>query len=337
VKKSTKSNPVFAIVNRFVPSRELTARIALLTLAFNLAIILGGALVRATGSGAGCGAHWPLCDGTVVPEWTSAHRVIEFSHRASVGVGLALVCILWYGVKKAFRPGHPARFAAHWSLLFTVSESLIGAGLVLFRLVAKDASVYRAVAVSAHLVNTFLLVASLTLTAWWASESKSRARWRGQGHVGWLLGLSLAGLIFVGMTGAVTALGDTLFPASGVGDIGRAVSANAHFLRQLRVYHPVAAVSVGLFCLTVGWLAAAARPSSLTRGMAYWVSLLVSAQIGLGFANLLLLAPLAMQLSHLLLADALWIAMVLLAASALAEDAPRAIPAGSRMTVEGTQ
>ena len=145
------------------------------------------------------------------------------------------------------------------------------------------------------------------------------------------------GAILVGVSGAITALGETLFPAASRDEIGRQVSANAHFLKQLRVYHPMAAVAVGMLSLAVSWLAAVLRPSAQTRGAAYWVTILVVAQIGAGFVNLLLLAPLAMQLLHLLLADALWIGLVLLAASALSEGAPRALRVGSdRLSVGST-
>jgi cytochrome c oxidase assembly protein subunit 15 len=299
-------------------------RLAVWALLFNLGIILWGALVRATGSGAGCGAHWPACNGEILPSFDSIHRLIEFTHRLSVAIGIVVVGWLWVRVRRGFPSGHPARSAASFTLIFTVSESLIGAGLVLFKLVAQDASVYRAVAVSAHLVNTFLLLASLTLTVWWVGN-RPRIRISGQGLVAWLVGAALVGAVIVGVTGAVNALGETLFPALSRDEIGRQVSANAHFLKQLRVYHPMAAIAVGMLSLAASWLAAALRPSAQTRGAAYWVTILVVAQIGAGFVNLLLLAPLAMQLTHLLLADALWIGLVLLAASALSEGAPRAM------------
>ena len=50
-------------------------------LAYNILVILWGALVRATGSGAGCGGHWPLCNGDVMPEVSQVATAIEFTHR----------------------------------------------------------------------------------------------------------------------------------------------------------------------------------------------------------------------------------------------------------------
>ena len=43
------------------------ARFAGAVLGYNLLVIVWGAYVRASGSGAGCGNHWPLCNGVVVP------------------------------------------------------------------------------------------------------------------------------------------------------------------------------------------------------------------------------------------------------------------------------
>lgn len=320
----------------FAPDRRSVARLAWSTLLFNLLIILWGALVRATGSGAGCGAHWPLCDGQIVPTVQTAHRAIEFTHRLSVGVGLVLVVWLFVRVRRAFTIGHPARTQAVYALVFTLSESLIGAALVLFKWVAHNDTAYRAVAVSAHLINTFLLVAALTLTAWYA-EDRPRLRIRHQGTVGWMLGAALAGALIVAVMGAVTALGDTLFPPASRQEIGRQVATNAHFLVQLRVYHPMAAVLLGIFAASIAWIVARLRPGAQVRAIAYWVPLIVALQVGAGFLNLMLLAPLALQLLHLLLADALWIALVLLAASALAEGAPRAMRIGAeQLTAEPT-
>src|SRR5665213_3823423 len=57
------------------------ARFAWFAVFYNVAVILWGALVRATGSGAGCGNHWPLCNGQVIPVSPGLHTVIEFTHR----------------------------------------------------------------------------------------------------------------------------------------------------------------------------------------------------------------------------------------------------------------
>jgi len=140
-------------------------------LIYNLAVILWGALVRATGSGAGCGGHWPLCNGDVLPASPQVATIIEFTHRAMSGVALVTAAILAAWGWKAFPPRHPARRWAAWSLVFMLTEALIGAALVLLGHVAKDESVGRVYSLSLHLINTFLLLASLALTAWWSTRA----------------------------------------------------------------------------------------------------------------------------------------------------------------------
>jgi heme A synthase len=316
------------------------ARFAWAVLAYNLVVILWGALVRATGSGAGCGSNWPLCDGKAIPGLQSVHQVIEFTHRASVGVGIVLVVWLVVAARRLYPQGHAVRLGALLSLLFTLSEALVGAGLVLFKLVADNESVYRAVAGAVHLMNTFILVAALTLTGWW-STGRPALRLKGQGAVGFLVGAALILTLFVGASGAVTALGDTLYPARHAGEIGASVSATAHFLIRLRVIHPFLAIVVGLFCAIAAAAVAARRPSVEAKSWAFWVGVLFIAQIGMGFLNLYLLAPIASQLAHLLMADAVWMCLVLLGASALADGAPvaaRLLPrSAAAATVETMQ
>ena len=189
------------------------ARFAWVTLGLTLFVILWGAFVRASGSGAGCGSHWPLCNGEMVPHSPAWATVVEFGHRVSSGVSLLLVIGLWWGARRRFAAGNPVRRAAGWSLFFMVTEALIGAGLVLFEYVADDARVARGFWVSGHLVNTFLLVGSMAACAAWASGWKPGGL-RGQGGVAGLLLTALAGVLLLAMGGAVTALGDTLFPAA---------------------------------------------------------------------------------------------------------------------------
>src|SRR5690606_35054615 len=194
--------------------RGLT-RFAWATLAFNVVVILMGAVVRATGSGAGCGRSWPTCHGTVLPV-LEGDTAIEFAHRAVSGVALVLVAVLAFLVLRRVPRPHQARMAAGLSLVAIIGEALIGAGIVLFEWVAEDTSVARAVSVPLHLVNTFFLLAVLTLTAHllgggvplrWSQHPRAR-RWLIVGAVAFV---TIAG------PGAVTALADTLFPAFGGG------------------------------------------------------------------------------------------------------------------------
>lgn len=98
---------------------------------FNLfyigAVILWGAFVRATGSGAGCGDHWPLCNGVVVPRAPQMETLIELAHRVTSGISLIFIVALFFMARKAAGAGHPLRRAAAWSLGFIIVEALIGA------------------------------------------------------------------------------------------------------------------------------------------------------------------------------------------------------------------
>ena len=308
-----------------IPLMDRFARYSWLTLAYNVAVVLWGAIVRATGSGAGCGSHWPLCNGVVVPQSPRIETIIEFSHRLTSGVALLLVVGLLIGAFR-FRPkGHSSRKAAGWSMFFMVGEAAVGAALVLFRLVADNPSMARAMFMATHLVNTFLLLGALTLTAHFASGG-SRFRWRRQGWAGVSLMLGLLGLLLAGVSGATAALGDTLFPSRTLAQALRQdLSPTAHLLIRLRVFHPVIAVAAGMFAayLAIQWLS-----RSETRRFANRTLALVCLQITAGLVNVLLLAPVWLQVVHLLLADLLWIAFVRLGASALAELGGEA-PAGA--------
>jgi len=213
-------------------------------------------------------------------------------------------------------------------MILTGTEALLGAGLVLFGLVARDQSVARAASVGLHLVNTFLLLAALALTAWWASGGRP-IRLRGQGMTAWVLGLGLLGALALGMSGAITALGDTLFPASSLAQGLQAdFSSTAHFLIRLRVYHPILAVSIAVYLLVAGNLIQAARPDPTSRRLLRALTAAIVLQLLAGAFNVVLLAPVWMQLLHLLLADMVWILLVLLSVSFLAE------PVGSPVQVD---
>jgi heme A synthase len=297
------------------------ARFAWFALFYNVVVILWGAYVRATGSGAGCGAHWPLCDGTIIPRDPSAAMMIEFSHRVSSGLALVVVVILFAWVRRAVAPGTPARRAAAASLAFIIAEALLGAALVLFRLVAQDESLARAMVMPLHLANTLVLLLCLTLTAHWLSGG-APVRISGRTRV---FGLAIAMLVLVigvGKTGAVAALGDTLYPAAALsGELRADITPVGSLLLRLRILHPALAL-VTAVVLLFGLTALRVRPADgrgqLAKRSVYTLTVV---QVLFGFLNIWLLAPVWAQLVHLLLADLLWIALVLTVASALADPA----------------
>jgi heme A synthase len=301
-------------------------RFAWWVLGYNIAVVLWGAYVRATGSGAGCGSHWPLCNGVVVPRGAGTATLIEFSHRLTSGLALLGVLALLIWVWRAFGRGHPARRGALWSLLLILVEAGIGAGLVLFELVADNASMARALFMAAHLVNTFFLLAALTLTAVWIADP-SPMRFRQRRRVTLAVVACVLWLIAAGMSGAVAALGDTLYPSETLADALRAdLSPTSHFLLRLRVLHPALAIGAGLLVMLFALRFAG---SDEERRLRRTVMVLVPMQLVAGFVNVLLLAPVWLQLVHLLLADAIWIGFVMLGVEVMRQPLTRRVAAGS--------
>ncbi|HEX9617858.1 MAG TPA: COX15/CtaA family protein [Anaerolineales bacterium] len=292
------------------------AKFAWGVLVYNLAVIAWGAFVRASGSGAGCGSHWPSCGGEIIPRAAPVETLIEFTHRMMSGTAFLLVAGLLVWAWRAYPKEHSVRLGAVLSMVFMVTEALVGAGLVLFELVAENDSIARALAISVHLVNTFLLLAALSMTAWWASGA-GPVRLRGDISA-WLFAVALLGMLVLGTSGAVTALGDTLFPS---GSLAQALqedfSATAHILIRLRVLHPTIAVIVSVYLIVITNWISRIRQTQVVRDLGKALILLVILQLTAGVINVFLLAPIWMQLVHLLLSDAIWITLVLLAAGAL--------------------
>ena len=284
-------------------------------LAYNIVVILWGAFVRATGSGAGCGSHWPLCNGEILPRATEVETLIEFSHRITSGIALIAVVVLLIWALRSYPRGHRVRRAAQASMFFMVTEALVGAGLVLFEYVAHNVSIARAYWMAGHLMNTFLLLAALTVTAWWANGG-APVRLRRQGLVGWTLLAAIIGMFILGASGGITALGDTLVLTSGITPSESPIVAQ---LVSLRIYHPLLAFAVGGLVLLAAWTVYSRRTDSASRLLAKSISLLYLLQLLVGALNVSLKAPVWLQLIHLLVTSVLWILLVLMSAAALSD------------------
>lgn len=282
------------------------SRYAWAVVIWNLFVIIWGAAVRATGSGAGCGSHWPLCNGEVVPRTPEIATMIEFTHRITSGLALLSVAALVYFAWRAFPKGHLARKASVWALVLILIEALLGAGLVLLEYVEQNKSFGRAIYLAAHLTNTLLLVGALVSTAWfgrrrspqWAGLS---GRWK----------VALLAALAAGATGAVAALGDTVFPSTSMAaGLSAEFASDAPALLRLRLVHPLVAVAAGIFLAWIGFglLRATGSPSSRRAGAG--LATLVTVQFVAGVTDVFLLAPIWLQLVHLLLANALWIVLV---------------------------
>lgn len=283
-----------------------------IVLFYNVAVILWGAFVRATGSGAGCGAHWPMCNGQIIPRAPQLETIIEFIHRVSSGLTLLLVVLLVVWAWRIYRRGSFVRKSAGAALFFVLVEAGLGAGLVLFGWTADDDSIGRAIMMMIHLTNTFLLLGNLTLTALWASgEVPTRFAFRSKRD--WLLPASLLGILILGASGGITALGDTLFPATSFAEgVQAEFSGTAHFLLRLRVFHPLIAVLAGflVFLAAQPHTGGESKPAAQkAAGLAIGLFVL---QLLLGGINVILLAPVWLQLVHLLVSNLIWIVQVAL-------------------------
>jgi cytochrome c oxidase assembly protein subunit 15 len=289
-------------------------------LTFFILTILWGAVVRATGSGAGCGEHWPLCNGTVMQPSPTLHTIIEFTHRVSAGAVdsiLVLVLLVWTWRKTV--SGHLARWAVGATVFLTVTEGALGAVLVKFGLTADSRSPMRAPVEALHLSNTLLLVAALAMTAHLLGR-RIGFRWRDiriSAPFGTTVGM--ISVMVVGVTGSLAALGDTLFPATSLNDslhqdFAGHLSGESTWLLRWRWTHPTVAILASIFLIWL--LMRAVRRSGPwdNRKLSALVVGLLAAQYLLGALDVWLLAPVWMQVLHLLGADVLWSALVVLTA-----------------------
>jgi cytochrome c oxidase assembly protein subunit 15 len=292
-------------------SRKNFARFAWIVLAYNLAVILWGAYVRASFSGDGCGAHWPTCEGQFLPTAMAKPKLIEFTHRMMTSLDTVATIALCVWAFLAYPKKHAIRRYSIFAFLFLLVEALLGAGLVLFRYVAHDLSAGRAWYLSLHLTNTMLMIGAYTITAWLADRERDQIK---LSNISPMLRIAGVTTFVVSITGAIAALGDTLFPATSLANgVAQDFAAGSSLLLRLRLLHPAVAIVSAIYLL---WSAVGAmqnRPEgNPLRKAGMRVAFLVFAQVLAGFANITLLAPVWMQMLHLLIGDLVWIALVLL-------------------------
>ena len=291
-------------------------RLSLATLFFSWAVIVWGAYVRVSLSGDGCGAHWPLCNGAVVPAAPAFKTMVELGHRVTSGISLLMVVGLFL-LSRRIERGHPARKAASATLFFMITEALVGAALVLLRKVALDASIGRAAWMSVHLVNTFLMLGAMVATVYFA-HGGAWPRWSERGRLGRFLGATTFAFLALGVSGALAALGDTLYPAASLAaGIAQDFSGASPFLLKLRLVHPGIAMTLSLWITIVVAVVAASSRERAVRLPAYGLGVCFVIQLGLGLLNVALLAPAWMQLVHLAFADLVWMLFVWMSLAAL--------------------
>jgi heme A synthase len=283
-------------------------RFSIITLITNIAVVLWGAFVRATGAGAGCGNHWPLCNGVVVPREPVAETLIEFTHRVSSGIAFLMVLGLLILIRRRYPGKHPARSYAALAMVFMVIEALIGAGLVLFELVAYNTSVARAAVGALHLLNTFLLLGAIVAVIE-SVEPTNATIFRVVGTRSWLLVFGAIGFLLVGMSGAIAALGDTLFPSTSfLQGLAQDFNREAHFLIRLRIWHPLVAVLASILVVIGAYLPQPGRDGADRIKLVLLILIVI--QLFAGVINVLLLGPIWLQILHLLLADLIWLTLI---------------------------
>jgi heme a synthase len=284
-------------------------------LVYFIATILWGTIVRATGSGAGCGDHWPLCNGTVLQESPTVQTVIEFTHRVTAALDLFFVLGLLVWTWRRTIAGHLARWAAGAAVFFTLTEGLLGALLVKLGLTAQSQSPLRAPMLALHLSNTLLLVAALAMAAHFLGR-RTGLRWRDvriNHPIGTTIGM--IAVMVVGVTGSMAALGDTLFPATSFGNsLEQDFSAESSWLLRWRWTHPTVAILASIFLIWVLIRASRRGGPWDNRRLSALVVGMLAVQYVLGALDVWLLAPVWMQVIHLLGADVLWTALVVLTA-----------------------
>jgi cytochrome c oxidase assembly protein subunit 15 len=285
-------------LNQLRKGRHLPS-FAAFVVAFMVIVILQGAVVRATGSGNGCGNHWPLCNGDFFPHHPRLATIIEYTHRSVSGIITWLVIALIGWTYLARPTGHRARTAATWTGILLLTEALLGAVLVKFGLVEQNTTTLRVVVQGIHFSNTLILLAAMTLTWWWLRNETISPLPVNARPVAFI---ALFATLLTGATGAVAALADTLYPSPTLSAaLAADFAANAPLLIRMRWLHPASAL-IALCCAL--WLSAKLR-SAISRT----VLALIALQLLLGIGDVLLLAPTWMQVLHLLGADLYWIAL----------------------------
>ena len=276
-------------------------RLSFYGLVVSIASIIAGAIVRATGSGDGCGASWPTCNGQVIPNLQTSSELIEFSHRLISGILLIITLIIFLKSFKSNVPNLQKRIIQSLTF-FVLLEALIGAVIVIYEWVGLNSSTPRIIAVPLHLVNTFGLLGAYTLLFHLTKNSKTNLS--NFFDKGFKIGIIL--FLLSGATGSIAALADVIFPSeSFIIGISEDFDSNSEVLTRLRVLHPIVASLLSFYLYK--------ESNRLEREYKIRtknIKLLVLVGIFLGVLNVVSNIILLLSILHLLIADLLWVLYV---------------------------
>ena len=263
--------------------------------------ILAGAIVRATGSGDGCGASWPTCNGRVIPSLETSSEIIEFSHRSISGVLLIVTLLLFVKSKDPDTPLLHKKII-NYLTFFVLLEAAIGAVIVIYEWVGLNSSLPRIIAVPLHLVNTFALLGFYTLIFYLLSESENKL----SNFFDKRIKIAFVLFFLTGATGSITALADVLFPsASFVEGFIEDFDSTSEVLTRLRILHPFVSTILSIFLFS--------ESNRFKKEFAIdtsTIKVLVIVGVILGVLNVVSNIILPLSILHLLLADLLWITYV---------------------------
>ncbi len=270
-------------------------------LVVSILAILAGAIVRATGSGDGCGASWPTCNGEIIPNFDTSSELIEFSHRFISGFLLIITLIIFI---KSFKDKVPnLHKKIIWLLTFFVLlEALIGAVIVVYEWVGLNSSSPRIIAVPLHLLNTFGLLGTYTLLFHLTKNSKnSLNNFFDKGFK-----ISLCLFLLSGATGSIAALADVIFPSeSFIVGLTEDFDRNSEVLTRLRILHPIVATGLSIYLYSE-----ANRLQEEYKIFTKNIKALILLGVVLGVLNVVSNIILPLSILHLLMADLLWVVYV---------------------------
>jgi len=297
-----------------LPSNPGFAKFAWFNLVYNLIVVGFGVFLRATGNGDGCGENWPLCTGEKNPVNGPFASFVESSHRLSTMLVGAFAIFMLAWAFRAFEKGHPVKKFATGYLLFTLFEGFIGRHLVVNGLVTSNDTLQRAIWMGVHVLSTFMLLGSIAGAALMSSGIRP-LHFKNQGVVGWLLGFGFLGTIILGVSGAISAFGHQVRPD--VEGLDQRLAPTAFWASKLALAHPVGSASIGLFLLLMSGMLQHLRPDKFVRNAGKMVSSLLIIQLCIGLLNIVLKAPIALQMVHLVMADLNWVSIVVLSLAAM--------------------